>query len=89
MAELNGQQIAAIEDKVRNHLAATIEKMKLRQWAVEKAILASGTESSEALLKITPSREGDAMSVEYATVSLANDIYNFVVTPALEPFKPD
>lgn len=38
MAELNAAQVAAIEEKVRLHMASAIEQMKLRQWAVEIAM---------------------------------------------------
>ncbi len=74
MAEqnLNAQQVAAVDQQVKVHLANVIDKMTLRKWAVE-----------QALAKTNPSVE------IIDPVKFATSIYNFVVAPALEPFKPD
>lgn len=70
MAEqnLNAQQIAAVNEEFKKHVAGVIEKLGLRRWAAEVALAEKGNSDP---------------------IKLAQQLYDFVIAPALEPFKPD
>jgi hypothetical protein len=38
MADLNAQQVAAVNEQFRHHIAETIKQLDLRKWAMEKAL---------------------------------------------------
>lgn len=88
MAEqnLNAQQIAAVNERFTQHVAKVIDQLNLRKWSIETALAATG---SSTLLKVTPGPDGAPGRIEICLMTLANEIYNFVVKPALEPINPD
>jgi hypothetical protein len=79
-APMNAAQRQALEKAMGEHLARTLESMKLRQWAMEQAVgLFVGLERLRAEVGY------DKPVIAFADpVALATGIYDFVSKPAAD-----
>lgn len=82
---MDDAQVQALMQTWHEALVKQMADMKLRQWCVERAIESLG---DHATAWMTGGENPGPITVNFAVVSLSNEILKFITVPFAEIFTP-